>query len=222
MPPLGDENWKDADGVKGVAGLYDIPLREAEKDQQGRFFNLKAYAINCNRLEDLFGRAGRSRRKFIKKAFPNLQRLYVFTVPWQQDGGMDLQEQLKALVEDLDAVTKVRLIATIITEDDKPMQWCARPCPILESAKGTMTLMNIHVRQPNHEKQDMLAFMHRIIDDIDKEWAPEAFQGQRWDPETRPAYIYGVPSVSSVKMQGGPLPLQMKHMQTWKMSSAYT
>lgn len=40
----------------------------------------------------------------------------------------------------------------------------------------------------------ILALMHRVIDDVDAEWALESFQGYRWDPCTRPRYTVGVPT----------------------------
>lgn len=36
--------------------------------------------------------------------------------------------------------------------------------------------------------------MHRVIDDIDAEWASQTFQGYRWDPRTRPRYTVGIPT----------------------------
>lgn len=43
----------------------------------------------------------------------------------------------------------------------------------------------------------MTGFMRRVIDDIEEEWAPEAFHGRRWHPSTRPKYITGIPKKSA-------------------------
>jgi hypothetical protein len=55
----------------------------------------------------------------------------------------------------------------------------------------------------------MVSFMKRIIDDIEAEWAPESYQGKRWHPSTRPFYITGIPTRSSLERKEIPIPRRM-------------
>lgn len=52
----------------------------------------------------------------------------------------------------------------------------------------------------------MPALMHRVIDDIEAEWDPEAFKGRRWDLSTRPRYTTGIPCLSTLKRENVTLP----------------
>lgn len=39
--------------------------------------------------------------------------------------------------------------------------------------------------------------MQQVIDDINAEWAPEAFNGRHWSPSIRPWYMSTVPKKDS-------------------------
>jgi hypothetical protein len=51
--------------------------------------------------------------------------------------------------------------------------------------------------------------MTRVVDDIEEEWAPEAFTGKRWKPSTRPSYLTPIPTRASLKEQGIAIPKRM-------------
>ncbi|UZJ55610.1 hypothetical protein CBS101457_004930 [Exobasidium rhododendri] len=153
LPPLG-EGGEDMEDILARMERQDPVVPRPGNPNELPFSlytapsKVEAYAFAGSSLGGIFGHMEglHGQRKFIKDIFPDIKRIYLFSLAWQVDGrSMNYQAERVAL--DFDAVTGIELIVNIVIQGAEPASWCAPEASVYSLPNGTMNIGNVVVDQ---------------------------------------------------------------------------